>query len=167
MTDIRNEAELRGILEKEIEGAIKNVSEKVLKELLATIRRDVFTEPNLWYERTGQFEKSWVWGQITKSVNSITRELYYDPSGVEYIAKKWQHGNPGQSAVDNLADILNLAFNNYRDGYTSGLKFGGKHFSHKRKPYWENLIKFLFDKGKLESFFVEEFKSRGMKVTKI
>ncbi len=145
-----------------MEEIIEIVSDKISKKLQDQIKSDVFTTPNDWYERTGQFEKSWSWGDVKKTITSLTKEFAYDPSVMSWNPNKWQHGNPKQSAVDNLADILNLAFNNYSDGYTSDLKFGGRHFSHLRKPYWENFIKELFDKEGLEKMFTEEFSKRGI-----
>ncbi len=193
------------------EEAIEAVSEKISTKLQDQIKSDVFTTPNEWYERTGEFEKSFKWGDIKtiitymkdyidipiyfqpyfpkpeetafslgrqlkiitvregvfkwgdikKIVSSITKELSYDPSDMSWNPKKWQHGNPNQSAINELADILNLAFNNYTEGYTSDLMFGNRHFSHRRKPYWENFIKRLFDQGELEKMFTEELSKRG------
>jgi hypothetical protein len=162
MTDIQNETQLQQELEKIIEKVFEIVSEKISQRLKAQIYKDVFTEKNTWYERTGDFERSWKWGSVKKSLLTITKELGYDPSDMNWNPKRWEHGNPGRSSVDNLADILNLAFNDYRAGYTSGLMFGNRHFSHFRRPYWENLIESLFDRGELERMFTQEFARYGI-----
>jgi len=133
----------------------------LLQKLKEQIRQDVYTEKNSWYERTGEFEDAWLWSDVTKKVNALVVELSYDPKNMRYTPKDWIHGNPRESAVNNLADILNLAFNNYKAGYTSSLKFGDKHFSHFRRPYWNNFIERLFDKGELDRIITEEFSKHG------
>lgn len=158
---IRNEQDLRKIMQKAVNDVILVVSEKLLVKLKEQIKQDVYTEPNTWYERTGEFENAFVWGSIRKGINSITREMSYDSSRVKHDGK-WVHGNPGRSSAENLADILNLAFNSYEPGYTSSLKFGDRYFSHYRRPYWENYIELLFDKNGLEKMFTEEFSKYGI-----
>jgi predicted Holliday junction resolvase-like endonuclease len=155
--EIKNEQDLKRVMEKLAGEAIKKATARILQKLKEQIQKDVYTEPNLWYERTGDFERAWLWSDVEKKVNSLVTELSYDPRNMRYIPKDWIHGNPGRSAVDNLADILNLAFNNYKDGYTSNLMFGNKHFSHFRRPYWENFIKNMFSNGELEKILSEEF----------
>ena len=162
--DITNDTQLRVVFEEKIRGAIENVSDKVLELLRRQIETDVFTTPNTWYERTGQFENAWKWGSIERVVNGLVREMSYDSKSVGYEDGTWTHGNPGQSASENLADILNLAWNGYRDGYTSSLMFGRRHFSHKRKPYWDNFIKKLFDRKELKKMFSEELRSQGLNI---
>jgi len=148
-------------MEQAVNEVFNTVSDKILEKLKTQIRKDVFTEPNTWYQRTGEFEEAWSWGEIKKSINSITREMSYDAKNMKHDGK-WVHGNPGRSSVENLADILNLAFNNYTEGYTSDLLFGKKHFSHLRRPYWENFIKLLFDQNELEKMLIEEFSKYGI-----
>jgi hypothetical protein len=162
MTDIQNEAQMQKELEKIIEKVFEVVSGKVAQKLQQQIRKDVYTEKNSWYERTGDFERSWKWGEVKKNLLTITKEFKYDPTDMNWNPKRWEHGNPGRSAVDNLADILNLAFNNYRAGYTSNMMFGDRHFSHFRRPYWENLIESLFDNGEMERMFTQEFAKYGV-----
>lgn len=159
--EIRNDNDLKNLMEKLAGEAIEKATIRILNKLKEQIHKDVYTEPNLWYERTGEFESAWLWSDVKKSVNSIVAELSYNPKGMKYIGKDWIHGNPGRSAVENLADILNLAFNNYKNGYTSNLKFGGKHFSHFRRPYWNNFIEKMFTDGGLDKILSEEFKKVG------
>lgn len=161
MPDIRNPADVNKALMDIVEKVIAHIADDISRRLKEQIKRDVFTTPNEWYQRTGQFEEAWEWTKVKRSVRQIATELYYNPAGVEYDGE-WQHGNPGRSAADNLADILNLAFNNYQAGYTSSLMFGGRHFSHYRRPYWKNLIQELFDKGTLDVLFEAEFKKYGV-----
>jgi len=160
--DIKNDTDLNILLADIVEKVILHISQDISDRLQAQIEKDVFTTPNEWYERTGEFEKAWKWTNVQKGITTITRELYYDTSEVRWNPDRWEHGNPGESAVDNLADILNLAFNNYAAGYTSDLMFGKRHFSHKRRPYWKNLISTLFDGGELDKMFEAELNKYGL-----
>lgn len=161
--NIRNEAELMVVFGDKVSKAIESVSKRVSKLLQKQIETDVFTTPNTWYERTGQFENAWEWTPLKRRVSEVVTELFYNPSGVEWD-RGWEHGNPGKSAVKTLPDILNLAGNNYSPGYTSSLIFGNRHFSHFRRPYWDNLIKLLFDKGELQKMLKEELESLGLRI---
>lgn len=160
--DISDDIQLEVFFNAVFQEVVKKISVRITNKLREQIELDVFTETNIWYENTGEFEKAWNWGSIVSGINVITREFYYDPQGMRWDKEKWQHGNPKQSAVENLADILNLAYNGYKAGYTSGLKFGNKPFSHRRRPYWENFIKALFDDGELDEMFKEEFALVGI-----
>ena len=168
--DIRNETELRGEFGKRIEEVLKAVSGKISEKLQRQIERDVYTTENTWYNRTGEFERAWKWKEIKKTISSMTRELYYDSDSVKWNGK-WVHGNPGREASSNLEDILNLAWGNYpSSGYTSSMLWRSgedKHFSHKRRPYWDNFIKDLFDGGELERLFEEEFSNVGLMVQRV
>lgn len=162
MTDITNEAELTKTLEQIIKLVIEHIAADISDRLQRQIETDIFTQDNQWYERTGEFENAWDWTPIRSSITEVTTELFYNSSKVHYHPKEWIHGNPGESAVENLADILNLAFNGYSSGYTSNLMFGERHFSHLRRPYWSNLMKTLFDKGDLDKMFDAELKKYGL-----
>jgi hypothetical protein len=167
MADIRSEAELRKALEGNLERAINNASVKVSKILLEQIKKDVYTEQNTWYERSGEFENAFTWKNIQRSATGIAKELFYNHYSMQWIPFDWRHGNPERSAVENLADILNLAFKDYQPGYTSGKKFGNRYFSHYRRPYWKNFIERLFEGGEIEKILTEELRSAGLNVTKI
>jgi hypothetical protein len=108
--------------------------------------------------RTTQFENAWVWQTPSISGDMISTQLDYHPEMLEYEASKWQHGNPRRDARDALMEILDV------EGYTSELMFGGKHFSHSRHPYFQNLIRSLFDDGELEKLFLKELRNAGLNI---
>jgi hypothetical protein len=162
MPDIKNDQQLNKLMMDITEKVIAHIAEDLSKKLQEQIEKDVFTTPNDWYVRTGQFEKAWKWTDVKRLLKTMTTELYYDSSEVVHNPKRWEHGNPYESAVENLADILNLAYNGYKAGYTSSMKFGRRHFSHRRRPYWKNFIEKLLDKGELSKLFEAEFKQYGV-----
>lgn len=145
-----------------MEEVITEVSDKILERLKEQIEEDVFTTPNEWYENTGEFEQAWQWGDVKANVLTISRELAYDPSSMQWNRHKWQHGNRVQSSVESLADILNLAYNNYTAGYTSSLMFGNRHFSHFRRPYFKNFITNMFDNGEIRDMLTNAFSKHGV-----
>lgn len=157
---IKNEAELNSLMEKLVGEALDKATVRILENLKLQIKKDVFTTKNDWYERTGQFEEAWEWTKIKSIGKTIVTEMFYNSSKVKHDGK-WVHGNPKQSSVENLADILNLAYNGYTSGYTSSLMFGQRMFSHFRRPYWKNFIEKMFNENELNRILAEEFKKVG------
>ena len=147
-------------MEKLATKAIERATDRILQKLKDQIKKDVYTEKNDWYIRTGEFESAWMWDKIKVTGKSIVTQMFYDSSKVHHNGN-WVHGNPRKSSVESLADILNLAYNNYSSGYTSSLMFGKRHFSHFRRPYWENFIEKMLDGRELDRILTEEFNAVG------
>lgn len=178
-TFVKNETEIRKILETITTEVINEVSEKIYtridkKSILQHfIKTEVYVSPpNQYYARgskkpTGEFLKAWSWTRTKVDMRSVVKELFYDPTFLSLDIDEWIHGSFDGDARENLADILNLAFNKYQPGYTSNLMWppigGKKHFSKFRQPYWKDFIEFLFDKGELEKMFKDAFAKRGVK----
>ena len=172
VAEIKNEKDFQSLLQKSMEAVLKGVSEKIYKLLLERIRTDVYTATNKWYHGgtaspTYEFLHAWEWKPITKSLGKMATELFYNPNNVNYDGSTWKHGNPLEKAVDSLPAILNLEYmenspDNYDNpisGWTSGLMFGDRHFSHFRKPYWSLLLNELFSKKEIEKMIIDELKS--------
>lgn len=153
--------------------AIDNVSKKVRRLLADQIDKDVYKShgPNSVYyagnkEPTGQF-KDEAWGldpATEKGVRKVIAALYYKPAedDVESIAfngSTWLHGSNIEGWGDArsiLASILN------QDTKLSSLWMTVDRGSDHR--FWENFLDELFDNGKLEQFFLEEFRRMGFVV---
>lgn len=151
-------------MEKDIETAIGKTAKRILRILIDQIYKDTFTTPNTWYDRSNDFERAWTLEPIKNVAGRISTLLFFDRGMVKWDGD-WKHGNPKEPARF-LEDILNLAWNDYSPGYTSSMKYrsGGGYFSHKRRPYWENFIKNIFDKGQLSKIMKEELLAVGLKV---
>lgn len=171
MTDFKNENELLKHMSLIISRAIGRIILRMAADLKKQILEDVYYEdyfPNQMYfddggrptgsrHPTWEFLNSWDTSPVINRGNEIYAELFFNPKKLSLDTDKWKHGSPiSGDARDNLADILDLAFNNYQAGYTSGLMVGDRHMSKFRKPYWENFIKNMFDKGQIEEWFIEE-----------
>lgn len=151
-----------------VEEAIREVTKKVLDELRDTIIRDVYVRPypnKIYAWRTGQptfeFLNTWRWSQIEKTAKQITTTLFHDWESMSVDTENggYVHGSWEGDARENLADILNLAFNNYQPGYTSGLKWLS---AKERRPYWKNFVEKMFEGKQLEKWFNEAFAKRGI-----
>lgn len=179
---IRNSQELQSILEKAAKEVIEEVSDEVLRMVRNQIMKDVYgKDGNDWYlggtkTPTFEFLNAWEKSSLKTSIKEITQEIFYNSSKVDYIGSLWKHGNPGRSAKDELAAILNLEYmgndpedpNSFIPGFTSGLMMGNRHFSskNKRDPYWQNLLKELFGRKKLEKMITKSLKIKfGNKIT--
>ena len=176
-------------MEKVIEDSINEVSEKIYKtldnnsKLRKIIKRDVYVKPkNAYYaygkkQPTYEFLDAWDWLPAKKDMGKITKELFYNWQKLSVDEENWVHGSFDGDARENLADILNLAFNNYKAGFTSDYRWPPKannpkdpkapHFSKFRQPFWENFVKNLFDEGELDRMFISAFRKRGIKIKKI
>lgn len=160
MPDIKSDAQLRLMMGQVSEAVIESVSEIILKKLQDNIWRDTYMSdyyPNVEYyggsgKPTGQFVSAFQWSRIFYSIKKLTRELYYDPSDMKYDPDTYLHGSKvGGDARESLADILNV------DGYTSSWNW------KKRKPYWDNTIRELFEGKIIEKEFQKALKQYGFK----
>lgn len=166
MTDIRNEAELKTVLEKEIEKAFEGITD----EVMSLFKRDYIRK--LVYESHGknakyyngtrsptyQFMDSWVWSNIKKQANTLVRELYYNPDNMDFDMPTFLHGSRYSKPNDirnNLPAIL--------EGKQSSLWLSVS----RPQKFWEVFISDMFSGGKLENIIIKHFKSLGMMIYKI
>lgn len=173
--EIKTESQLQKILENAVREILEDITKQLLESLQQQILKDVYTTPNTWYhDGTGsptmQFLNAWDWDAIKKSGNKLVTELYMHKDMLTYDQETWLHGSPlWGDARDYLDDILNLVYNGYEAGYTSGLMIwgnGNRHLSHRRRPYWSNFIKKWFDKGRLDKLIERKLNSKfGGQVT--
>jgi hypothetical protein len=162
---ITSETELRQVMEEIIEQVIDDVSWELSDMLEEYIRLFVYGFeyfPNaVYYKGSGQptfqFLRAWKWGQIRKAVSRYEKEIYYDPSNMQYDPKAWLHGSFAGDSRSNLADILNIS------GYTSSLSLNGKRpLSKLRMPYWSLFVEALFQRDKLNKLFDKNFRRFGV-----
>lgn len=186
---LKNEYEIKLAILDGFGRVIEAVIERMMDELERQIMKDVYEHdyfPNLDYlgGRTGldentneampsfEFLNAWTKNALKQSLTSVSGGFGYDPSKMSHSG--WQHGSvkTGQSVIENMADILNLAYMGYKEGYTSGLEVGSpaeegikgdtlRPLSKLRRPYWENFIAKMFDQGYIEKWIREEAKKQG------
>lgn len=176
MKSIKNEYQLKVVLLSKMDDVIDRVVDKMLKALKDQIISDTYRNeyfPNVFYHDgtghpTGEFLESWDTRDIRKTMKSVTGEIFFNPSKLSIDKSSWLHGSlvrGGTDARKNLADILNLAYMGYTDGWTSGLMAGnGRHFSKLRKPYWDNFMRKMFDEGQIDKWMRQEMKAIGLDV---
>lgn len=137
------------------EEALEEIAEEVLdlfkKEYIS--RYAYISNPQL-YERTMQFRESWKWTELKKFVKTLSKEMYYDPSGMTFNPEKFQHGSKYSTPPDvrdNLMDILN------KKGYSSSLWLS----VYRETPYWDRFIADMFQGGALDKIIDKHFRSKG------
>lgn len=157
---IKNTREYQAIFEKVLDMVIDDITDWLLEKLRKQIKKDVYTKPNSWYaygsgKPTYEFYNAWKWSAKKQQLGGLVTELFFDRSTLTVDEDNWVHGSPiWGSARDTIEDILNLAWNDYKAGYTSDLRIfgmaGARHLSHPRRPYWNNFIEEWIESGKLD-----------------
>lgn len=159
MPTIKDEGELKRILEKEAESAIEDASKEVLQILKKDyILKYAYTKSPKVYRRTMEFLDSFDWGEIKSSINTLTREMSYRSENLpSYDPEKFVHGsfigNPND-ARENLADILN------KTGFSSSLWISVE----RKRAYWDEFINEMFSGGRLEKILRKHFLNHGFSV---
>jgi len=164
---ITNDAEMIAIMSGIASNVIKKVTDDMLFILQEHINDDTYDPlPNAVYYidssqkgmPTFQFRKAFEFTDIQKRMNEVVSELFYNWQNMDYDSYTYLHGSPYNGDMrEKLADILNT------DGSTG--------FSNKiRKPYWDNFLNEMFDRGGLEKLFDvyirQEFGKVGVMITK-
>jgi len=157
---VRDLTQLKNLIEKDVEKAIKGTVDEVMKLLKKSINENVYDDNNSWYlDGTGipsyEFrDLAWVMAPIRKTIREIVGKIYYDGKRMDADEATWKHyskiGDWGDSR-EYLADILN------KSGWTSSLHW------KKTAPYWDKLIN-LLDNGEFDKIFRREFKKLGIDV---
>jgi hypothetical protein len=91
---------------------------------------------------------------IANTINSITRDLFYDFLGMNYFGEEYIHGSPLEDRRAELAEDLNVL------GVDLNNDWGGKE----RKPYWNDFIYELFEENKINEYFNNEFEALGFEI---
>jgi hypothetical protein len=165
---VRNIQDLEAYISKEMMPVMEKVGDEMLEELKKQINKDVYTEPNVVYNRTGDFLKAWNY-RVLKNKGNPKLKVYFVPSALNKKAH--------QSIVDesdprvNLAEILNLAYMsensdelNETPGWTSGLMTGDgvTHVSHFRRPYWTRFVNKMTRRDGIRKLIKEKAKNAGI-----
>ena len=154
MTDIRNERQLRKILEEQTAGAINDTADEVLDLFLKDyIEKFAYIDNPKMYDRTMEFKNSWEFSDLKKSAMSISRELWFNDSKMTtFDTSKFIHGSIYSTPRDvrsNLPSIL--------EGKRSKLWISVE----RRVKFWEKFISDMFSGGKLEQILNKHFSKRG------
>lgn len=161
MANIKNESDLKRVMERIATKIINNVSKKILKLLQDNIKEYTYGShaPNSVYlngskKPSGEFLKAWDWKPIEKNVNGLVRNLYYNWQSMSVDEGGYKHSSVSDlwpiDTREQLADYLNVY------GKDSSL-----WISVDRQPYWSITIAELT----LLSYkwFDEEAKKMGLK----
>lgn len=158
MKFLHNDSELYMEFGEAINKAVKYVMEKMEKEYKTLIEKIVYRqvgEPE-FYDRTGDFENSWV-ANSYKTANGGVGELYQDDSLLRFNGEKFQHGN-NQYGELQAGALTAIIFENLAGDYCNFLD--AKAYAYDRDA-WTPLINAL-DKTKMEKWFREGMKLSGI-----
>ena len=160
MPQIKNDQELQRTIGKLAEEAIQSASKEILKLFQEDyLKAIVFNShgKNKVYSRTGEFFEAWDFSEIKKTLNTISTELWYNPSKLTtFDPDSFTHGSKYSSPNDirsNLQDILNKA------GYSSSLWLSVS----RSLPYWDTFILNMFEGGQLVRIVSKHFTSNGFR----
>jgi hypothetical protein len=138
--------------------AIANVSDRILSLLQNKILEETYGShgPNKYYlggtrEPSKEFLHAWKWNPVVNTVNSITKELFYDFLSMRYFGEMYQHGSPFEDRREELAEDLNVL------GVDLNNDWGGAY----RRPYWNDFLFELFQEDQLSKWFDDELFNLG------
>jgi len=183
---IRNKQELIALLNVEMEKTLNKVVEAMEGELKNQIEKDTYQAdyfPNIQYygktsmddDGSGQldayptFEFLDAWKKnagVDPTSGRPSVSIEFDPNKLSAMPHRALKG--GHDVRKNLADILNLAYEGYEPGYTSGLMVGRpegtiasddpgtmRNVSKFRRPFWTNFIKRMTTGGIIRKLIKE------------
>jgi len=152
--EIKNEQDLKKMMEKLAGEALEDASDEVLE----IFKRDyimgyAYIDNPKEYRRTFEFKEAWNFTDLKKQANTILKELWYDPAKLKtFDPDRFIHGSKYSSPNDirdNLPAIL--------EGKQSSL-----WLSVPRKgKFWEEFIQEMFSKGELDKILTKHFSKRG------
>jgi len=152
--EIKNEQDLKSLMEKLAGEALEDASD----EILEIFKRDyvmgyAYIDNPQQYERTFEFKEAWNFTDLKKQVNTLLKELWYNPAEMKtFDPDRFIHGSKYSSPNDirdNLPAIL--------EGKQSSL-----WLSVPRKgKFWEEFMKEMFSKGELDKILTKHFSKRG------
>ncbi len=152
--EIKNEQDLKKVMEKLAGEALEDASDEVLEIFKRNyIMGYAYIDNPKQYERTFEFKEAWDFTALKKQANTILKELWYDPTKLKtFDPDRFIHGSKYSSPNDirdNLPAIL--------EGKQSSL-----WLSVPRKgKFWEEFIQEMFSKGELDKILTKHFSKRG------
>lgn len=167
--DIRNEQEFVTMMEKLLREVLDGITKEVIdifKEKY--IRRYVYSSPdshgpNKMYhggtrKPTYEFEGAWSWTPIKKQLETLSTEMWFNPSKLTFDDSTFRHGSIYSTPEDvraSLMDILN------KEGYSSSLWLSVK----RKEAYWNKFLEDMFSSGELGRIVSKHFLSKGFTQT--
>ncbi len=163
--DITTYDQLENQMNKICEEVILKVSDKILKNLKDTIKRDVYKGhgPNVMYpdfdENNSEFYNAWEWEQIETKAKSLSRTMFYNWQGMTTEPRSYRHIDylSGRDSREKLPEILNI------NGFDMGINGEGNPISRERRVFWNEFILDMTVSGQISNWFVEEFSKFGIK----
>ncbi len=184
---VRNKQELEAYISKEMMPVMEKVGDEMISVLQEQIEKDVYQGIPTYNQRyyggyygdlnTGFYQPTYdfldAWNfRVTKNNGNPRVKVYFVPSALSKTAHA-SITNPENDPRKNLADILNNAFMDYGEGYTSSLSVGGGEnqdgevweptmVSKHRKPYWKRYVEKMTKRGGIRNAIKSEAKNAGI-----
>ena len=160
MPTITNDSQLL----KAMEDAARNALDGITNEVLGLfqeqyVRKYVYDShgENAMYHAgtksaTGEFLESWQWSALTKTVNTLATELWYNPGKLHFDMDTFLHGSKYSSPPDSRASLPYIL-----EGKQSSLWIS----VNRPVKFFEQFISDLFDGGNLEKIVTRHFQAQG------
>lgn len=142
-----------GILEADLDKAVKSVAEILLNELKNIIEQEVYTYDETWGGRTLEFKDSWE----HKTVDILEQEIYQNIDTMKWSSEDWKHGNKWKSLKEKgilLSDIIE----NGRDNSAFGFP------AIQARPFWSTFLQYV--DNNLGGIFINECSKLGLIVSR-
>lgn len=146
------------------------ILEETADEVIEIFKRDYIMRyvyeshmPNVKYHNntrkpTYEFRDSWDWTAIKKTLKTISKELWFDPSKLSFDESTFLHGSKYSTPEDvreNLMDILN------KTGRSSRLWLSSTAI--RPVAYWNKFLEDFISGGQLDRILTKNFSLRGIK----
>ncbi len=124
---------------------VRNVAQILTEKLKEFIEDDVYSYPETWGGRTGDFKDSWVYSEPT-IINGFIESIISEDLAMIPFDGEWSHGSNYGTIFEeyNLAEIIN-----------NGLTTSNFNFPPiQQRPFWDDWVKWAtvnFDR-----LFIEE-----------
>lgn len=144
-----NFTQLESVLNDKVREALEITKEMALDELIRIIDKNVYGQPEGWYNRTEELKdrRNWV-GRVYKGMKGYTLEINFEPNYFTYDTVELQHTNSIGTDVDPLALIGILNGNGGLNLDTNLSRWGIEH-----KAFWDEFEWWFHDN------FTEIFKT--------
>lgn len=152
--EIKNDNDLKALMEKLAGEALEDASEEVLSIFKNKyIMGYAYIENAKQYSRTFEFREAWDFTALKKQANTLFKELWYNPSEMKtFDPDRFIHGSKYSSPPDvrdNLPAIL--------EGKRSSLWLS----VDRKGKFWQEFLKGMFDSGELNRIMTKHFSKRG------
>lgn len=160
MPTIKNEGELKSIMEQKASEALERVAKRVIDIFKKDyILKYVYTDNPKQYTATFDFLNAWNWTPLKKEITKISKEMWYNPDLMfhsDISDGKYQHGSKYGSpplAIKELMEILD------KTGRSSSLFLSNG--VNRKGAYFKEFENDMFGGGMLEKIITEEFSKVG------